>query len=255
MHKKYRILVSNDDGFRAPGVKDLMRALMPLGDVTVVAPDGARSGFSSAITSVIPITMKLRHQEEGLTVYSTTGTPVDCVKLAFNTIFAEEKPDLVVGGINHGRNDGVCVLYSGTVGVAIEGTICGIPSLAVSLDDHSEEIDTTYASELAYRVAKSILEEGLPANTLLSLNVPKDKPKGLKVCPLTNGRFTNEYMRSMNARGKEVFWMQGHQINKTPDKPGDLEAVESGYASLSPVKIDMTDYRFLEDLQHRIERL
>lgn len=250
---KYEILVSNDDGFRAPGVKALMRALMPLGNVTVVAPDGARSGFSSAITSVIPITMKLRHQEEGLTVYSSTGTPVDCVKLALNTIFADEKPDLVVGGINHGRNDGVCVLYSGTLGVAMEGTVCGIPSLAVSLNDHAEEIDTTYACEWALKIASMILENGLPKNTLLSMNVPKEKPKGIHVCPLTNGRFTNEYMRSVNARGKEVFWMQGHQVNKTPEFPGDLEALEEGYVALTPVNVDMTDYRFLEELCEMVD--
>ncbi len=246
--KRYEILISNDDGFRAQGVQDLMQALRPLGNITVVAPDGPRSGFSSAITSVNPITLKLRKQEEGLTVYSSSGTPADCVKLALNTIFADCKPDLVVGGINHGRNDGICVLYSGTLGVAIEGTIAEIPSLAVSVNDHSEIIETRYAAQTACKVAKMILEKGLPANTLLSLNVPPRQPKGLKVCPLTNGRFVDEFMESTNPRGAKIYWMQGHQINKTPGQIGDVEALEEGYMTLTPVQIDLTDYSYLGKL-------
>lgn len=249
MADRIEILVSNDDGFRAPGIRALMRSLMEIGNVTVVAPDSARSGFSSAITSTIPITMKLRHQEEGLTVYSSTGTPVDCVKVALNTIFAEKKPDILVSGINHGRNDGICVLYSGTIGVAMEGSVCGIQSLAVSLNNSEEEPNMGYAAEYANKVVKHMLKYPVPENTLLSLNVPDGKPLGLKVCRMTNGRFTNEYMRSQNAKGKEVFWMQGKQINKYPDIIGDLEYLEKGYAALTPIKIEMTNFDYLPLLE------
>ena len=113
-------LLSNDDGFRAPGIQELARRLMPLGQVTIVAPDGPRSGFSSAISTTLPLRLKKRHEETGLTIYSVEGTPVDCVKLALGTLFQEQAPSLVISGINHGSNEGICVHYSGTVGAARE---------------------------------------------------------------------------------------------------------------------------------------
>ena len=120
-------LISNDDGFRAAGIQELAEAMLPYGDVTIVAPDGPRSGFSGAITTTQPLRLKHRHTTGSLEVYSCEGTPVDCVKLALNTIFADTRPDLVLSGINHGSNEGICVSYSGTLGAAREGCIYGIP--------------------------------------------------------------------------------------------------------------------------------
>ncbi len=245
------ILVSNDDGFRAQGIRELTEALRPLGNVTVVAPDGPRSGASAAITSTLPIKLKLRHREEGVTIYSCTGTPADCVKLALNTIFKERKPDLLVTGVNHGNNAGICVIYSGTVGAAMEGCVSDVPSLAVSLDDHSEICDMSHATAYAARVSRMILQNGLPHDTMLSMNVPQGKPLGLRVCMVTDGRFVDEFMASEDARGNAVYWMTGRQINKGTVE-GDLELMRAGYVTLSPIKLNMTSRRYLPELERLI---
>ena len=140
MNNRPLILITNDDGVDAKGIKELTKCLRDLGDIIVFAPDGARSGMSSAITSNIPIKYKLIKEEEGLKVYSCTGTPVDCVKLAINEVL-DRKPDLLASGINHGGNYAICVQYSGTMGAAAEGCVFGIPSLGVSLLDHLPDAD------------------------------------------------------------------------------------------------------------------
>ena len=137
------ILLCNDDGFRAAGIQELAQAMLAFGQVTILAPDGPRSGFSGAITTTQPLHLKHRSTDGDLSVYSCDGTPVDCIKLAMNTLFAEERPDLIISGINHGSNEGICVSYSGTLGAAREGCIYGIPSLAVSLDDTAWHPDFT----------------------------------------------------------------------------------------------------------------
>ena len=149
------ILITNDDGYLAKGINELVNSLRDLGDLVVFAPDGPRSGMSSAITSLIPIKYALVREEPGLTVYRCTGTPVDCVKLA----------DLLVSGINHGGNMAICVNYSGTMGAAIEGCIFDVPSLGVSLLDHRADADFTESCRLGRQVAQKVLEEGLPHGT------------------------------------------------------------------------------------------
>ena len=195
------ILISNDDGFRAAGIQELAEAMLPYGDVTIVAPDGPRSGFSGAITTTQPLRLKHRHTTGSLEVYSCEGTPVDCVKLALNTIFADTRPDLVLSGINHGSNEGICVSYSGTLGAAREGCIYGIPSLAVSLDDTAWHPDFTDSIDYTKKVVELMQQTKLPHQTMLSLNVPKDKPKGLKICPMTVGRFVEEFVNSQDGIG------------------------------------------------------
>ena len=242
-------LLSNDDGFRAPGIQELARKLMPLGQVTIVAPDGPRSGFSSAISTTLPLRLKKRHEETGLTIYSVDGTPVDCVKLALGTLFREQAPSLVVSGINHGSNEGICVHYSGTIGAAREACIADVPALAISLDDVAERPDFTDALELSLQVVRYVLENGIPTGTLYSLNVPKTKPLGLKVCPQAVSRFVDEWMPSRNARGHEVYWMQGYQANpKTCTGSTDIEYLRAGYATLTSLMLDQTDYKALENI-------
>ena len=199
------ILISNDDGFRAAGIQELAEAMLPYGDVTIVAPDGPRSGFSGAITTTQPLRLKHRHTTGSLEVYSCEGTPVDCVKLALNTIFADTRPDLVLSGINHGSNEGICVSYSGTLGAAREGCIYGIPSLAVSLDDTAWHPDFTDSIDDTKKVVELMQQTKLPHQTMLSLNIPKDKPKGLKICSMTVGRFVEEFVNSQDGRGKEIY--------------------------------------------------
>ncbi len=245
------ILVSNDDGIHAQGMRELAQALSKIGHVTVVAPDVARSGASAAITSANPLRLKQHHSEGNISYYSCTGTPTDCVKLALNALFNERKPDILLAGINHGANEGISVIYSGTLGAAMEGAVADIPSIAVSLSDHNELCDFSYAIEYALRATDYVLKNRLPYNTLLSINVPKGKPLGMKICPVGNGKYTDEYMQSVDSRGNTVYWMGGSQINKDahPEVTSDIEYLRQGYATLSPVHLNMTDREFLPQLE------
>lgn len=243
------ILLSNDDGFRAAGIQELAEAMLPYGDVTIVAPDGPRSGFSGAITTTQPLRLKHRHTTGSLEVYSCEGTPVDCVKLALNTIFADTRPDLVLSGINHGSNEGICVSYSGTLGAAREGCIYGIPSLAVSLDDTAWHPDFTDSIDYTKKVVELMQQTKLPHQTMLSLNVPKDKPKGLKICPMTVGRFVEEFVNSQDGRGKEIHWMTGYQIPTDEADRGDWHYLREGWATLTPLQLDTTNHSYISELR------
>ena len=243
------ILISNDDGFRAAGIQELAEAMLPYGDVTIVAPDGPRSGFSGAITTTQPLRLKHRHTTGSLEVYSCEGTPVDCVKLALNTIFADTRPDLVLSGINHGSNEGICVSYSGTLGAAREGCIYAIPSLAVSLDDTAWHPDFTDSIDYTKKVVELMQQTKLPHQTMLSLNVPKDKPKGLKICPMTVGRFVEEFVNSQDGRGKEIHWMTGYQIPTDEADRGDWHYLREGWATLTPLQLDTTNHSYISELR------
>lgn len=252
---RLKILISNDDGFRAKGITLLAEAAMELGDVTVVAPDGGRSGASSAITSAVPITLKKREERPGYRLYSSSGMPADCMKLALSQLYQDSAPDLVLTGINHGRNDGVCVHYSGTIGGAIEANLSGIPALAVSLDDHGEDPDFSYSIPYAISIAKMIIEKGLPEHTFLSLNLPQGKPLGLRIVPQTNGRFVEEYIPYKSPSGSDYYWMSGHQVTKEPNVVGDVEELERGYATLTPIHSNMTNYAYMEQLREETDAL
>lgn len=248
--KRPLILITNDDGVQAKGINELINSLRDLGEMVVFAPDGARSGMGSAITSLIPIKCTLLRKEAGLTIYSCTGTPVDCVKLAINEILGR-KPDLLVSGINHGGNMAICVNYSGTMGAVTEGCIFDVPSLGVSLLDHAADADFSECCRLGHIVAERILEKGLPHGTFLNLNVPKTTcVKGMKICRQTDGRWVREYKRSEDAAGQPVYWLTGAFESAQPIHPdNDMLALGNGYASLVPCKIDVTDYAFMDSLK------
>lgn len=248
-HSSYNILISNDDGIHATGMATLIEILKPLGHITVVAPDGPRSGASSSITSAIPLVATKMKDEPGLTYYRMTATPADCIKYALNLIFVEDKPDLVVTGINHGRNDAICVFYSGTIGAALEACIAGIPALAISLNDHDADADMSYAADFAYPIAKHLLQYKLPKHTMLSLNLPTHKPKGLKVCPQGITHFVDEYTPSDNGRGKTVYWMTGYQQKSNHEEHTDFDNLNEGYATLTPLKLDLTNRELLKEIQ------
>lgn len=249
MNKRPHLLLCNDDGFRAPGIQQLARRLMGLGRVTIIAPDGPRSGYSSAISTTEPLRFKPRHHEEGLDIYSVVGTPADCVKLALGTMFKAEPPTLVVSGINHGSNEGICVHYSGTLGAAREAVICGVPALATSLDDTAELPDFADALDYTERIVRWMLEHPLPKGQVLSLNIPKRKPLGLKVCRQGVSRFTDEWMESSNARKQTIYWMQGRQALPTEGLGDtDIELLHAGYATLTPLTLDQTDYQALSGM-------
>ncbi|GHV11368.1 5'-nucleotidase SurE [Bacteroidia bacterium] len=249
-NNKPLILISNDDGVRAKGINELIAGVRDLGDIVVVAPDGARSGMSSAITSIYPIRLELLKKEKGLTVYSCTGTPADCVKLAVGEVLSR-KPDMVLSGINHGSNAAVCVLYSGTIGAVFEGCIFGIPSLGVSLTDHDADADFTQAVKYGRQVAQYVLEDGLPKGVCLNLNVPNiPDVKGLKISTQTRGYWDKEFQPATDPSGKTVYWLTGDFINEEPDNEcSDEWALSHGYAAVTPLHVDMTAHHVINDLK------
>ncbi len=247
--KRPLILITNDDGYQAKGINELIKSLWGVGELVVFAPDGPRSGMSSAITSLIPIKYKLIRQEEGLKVYSCTGTPVDCVKLAINEVL-EREPDLLVSGINHGGNMAICVNYSGTMGATAEGCIFGIPSIGLSLLDHQPDADFRETCRLGRTVIDYVLEKGLPHGTYLNLNVPVGEHiPGIKLCHQADGRWIKEFKRSEDGNGKPVYWLTGEFRNDDTHPDNDMLALDNGYASLVPCKLDVTDYDLLSEMR------
>lgn len=248
-NKKPLILITNDDGYQAKGIKELTEAMKGLGEIIVFAPDSHQSGMSSAITTSNPIRARIYHQEEDLTAYMCSGTPVDCVKLALN-MFVDRKPSLVVSGVNHGSNAGISVLYSGTVGAAIEGCVFNIPSIAFSLCDFNPDADFTVTKEVARKLAKKVLEVGLPKGICLNVNIPVGEVKGLKVTTQTQGKWVNEYHCSKDGINRDVFWMTGNFENwETENENNDEWALANGYAAAVPVKIDMTAYELIDEIR------
>jgi 5'-nucleotidase len=248
--KKPLILITNDDGVNALGINKLIESIAPLGEVVVVAPDGPRSGMSGAISAINPIRISLLKNEGDLKIYSCTGTPVDCVKIGVDRILGR-KPDMLISGVNHGSNAAICVIYSGTVGATLEGCIIGVPSLAVSLTDHSPRADFSEAARIGKLVAEKVLQNGLPEGICLNLNVPAiPKVKGLKVSSQTLGYWTKEFEEMKDPSGRSVYWLTGEFFNQDPDNVNNDEwALANGYAALVPLQIDMTAYNFMEKLK------
>lgn len=246
-----KILITNDDSYRSSGIEALVESVRSLGEVTVVAPLHPNSGKSSAITVETPLRLSLIERSAKLNIYTCDGTPVDCVKLALDTIFKNEYPDIILSGINHGSNAAVSVLYSGTMGAAIEGCLKEIPSIGFSLDDHSKDADFSESIKICTDIAKNILENKLPIGTCLNVNIPKgNKIKGYRVGRQTKGFWINEFKKSSDGMGKDVYWLTGNFLNKeTEDPMTDEYLLKEGYVSIVPVKIDMTDYEALKGMQ------
>ena len=242
------ILITNDDGYFAQGIKSLTETAKEFGDVVVFAPDSPRSGMSGALTVLHPLRVRIHSEEEGVTTYICSGTPVDCVKLAINE-FLDRKPDLLLSGINHGSNAGISVLYSGTMGAAIEGCVFGIPSVGFSLCDHSVDADFSESQKVIRKVVKKLLERGLPERVCLNVNIPKGSVKGIRAATQTQGKWVSEYHRSKDGGGNDVFWLTGNFENWEADnEKTDEWLLANGYAAVVPVKIDATAYDFLEEL-------
>ena len=244
------ILISNDDGYSAKGINELAKTLAGLGDIVVMAPDGPRSGASAAITSEFPVRYCKVKEEEGLTVYKCTGTPVDCVKLALFELLPR-CPDLIVGGINHGDNSAVNVHYSGTMGVVIEGCLKGVPSIGFSLFDHDAEADFKPMLPYVRKITELVLAKGLPKGTCLNVNAPKNTSlKGVKVCRQTDASWGSEWCRGQHPKGGEYFWLTGKFTNNEPDaEEADRWALEHDYVAITPIQIDMTAYALIDELK------
>lgn len=240
------ILVTNDDGIHSAGLTILAKALGRLGEVWVVAPDRERTAVAHAVTLHKP----LRVHEMTKRVYAINGTPVDCVNLALLNILPR-RPHLLVSGINKGVNLGDDVLYSGTVSAAVEGTILGVPSMAVSQEGR-EQFHFVTGAYYARRVARLIVQRGLPDETLINLNVPDrvvGSITGVRVTCLSRRRFDNPIIQKVDPHGKTYYWIAGTRVSWSRSKDADHEAIEEGAVSLTPLHLDSTHYEVLDQLR------
>lgn len=238
------ILVSNDDGIQAKGLRFLVETLKPLADLFVMAPDSARSGAGRSITSSVPVSYKLLHKEPGLTLCSCSGTPVDCVKMAFDLFFDARRPQLVVGGINHGNNATINAHYSGTMGVAFEGVQQGVQSVAFSLCNHADDADFSPLAPYLVRFTSHLLQHPLPQGAYLNVNFP-NRPtfEGVRICRMARSRWAHEYERHAVSHRGDVFWLVGDCENLEPEATDtDSWALEHGYVAVTPTTMDVTDY-------------
>ena len=252
------IFLTNDDGVNAKGLRMLIETLRQEARLLVVAPEQAQSGMGHAITLTRPLYLKKVTDEPGLSVYACNGTPVDCVKIAFDCMMlGKEMPSLVVSGINHGSNSAVNVLYSGTMGAAIEGSFYDCPSVGLSLDDHSEDADFEAAVVYGKRIVRSVLEKKVELPLCLNVNVPVGKPgelHGIRLCRQNRGFWREEFYRHEDPRGRAYFWLTGDFVNGEPGaEDTDEWALAHGYVSVVPVQVDLTDYRQLAALANVLE--
>ncbi len=243
------ILISNDDGYDMPGINYLASVARQWGDVIVVAPDGPRSGASLSVTFQRPLSARIVRQETGLTVYACNGTPTDCVKLAISQ-FCPRRPDLVLGGINHGDNSAVNVHYSGTMGVVIEGCLKGIPSVGFSYCSHSMDIDFQPMRPYIDKVLEYVLAHGLPQGVCLNVNAPDaNHYRGMKLCSMGSGLWKNELACMDHPRGGKYYWLVGEFDAETRDTPSsDFRCLKEGYITITPTKTDVTAWEAMNEL-------
>ena len=247
------ILVTNDDGISAPGIRHLIHIMNEFGDVFVVAPDGPNSGMSHAITLDYPIRCNKVVIDQGpQTEYSCSGTPVDCVKLSINKILPR-KPDLCVSGINHGSNSSINVIYSGTMSAAIEAALDGIPSIGFSLLDYSHQADFSEAEKYIRNIVKLVLKHSIQQGVCLNVNFPKQDSgnsiKGVKLCRQANANWIEEFEERKDPKGDTYYWLTGKFVNKDKSKDTDEWALDNHYVSIVPVQFDVTAYDALEKLK------
>ncbi|HEX2936208.1 MAG TPA: 5'/3'-nucleotidase SurE [Bacteroidales bacterium] len=250
--KKPVILITNDDGYRAKGIKALIEALQPFGHLVVISPSEGQSGMAHAITVKVPLRMEKVEEKEDLEFYVCTGTPVDCVKLANNQLFRESKPDLLVSGINHGANSSSSVVYSGTMAAAIEGCLYEIPSIGFSLLDFSRNADFSATIEYIRKISKNVLEHGLKPGVCLNVNIPKlpaQEIKGIRVCRQNKGVWKEEFDKRLDPSNREYYWLTGEFYNLEPHaEDTDEWALHHGYVSIVPVQVDLTAYETIKQL-------
>ncbi len=236
------ILISNDDSINAPGIHTLVDCVSHLGDVIVVAPEQPHSGMSSAFTVNAALRITSRPDYNGARMFTVNGTPVDCIKLGLYAV-APRRPDLVLAGINHGSNSGTSIVYSGTMGAALEACMEGIPSVGFSLLHHSMKADFSLSAPMVTSIVEDVLAKGLPKGVCLNVNIPaKVVPEGVKVCRAARGHWSDGYSRYLDPHGNPFYWLKGRFVNE------DIEATDTdeywlarNYISVVPVSPDMTD--------------
>ena len=250
--KKPLIFVTNDDSINAPGIRALIEVMNQLGDVVVVAPDRIHSGKAHAVTIHEPLYLDAVHIDNGpQKEFKTNGMPVDCVKLGLAHA-VERKPDLLVSGLNHGLNNSINVLYSGTMGAAIEGSIEGIPSIGFSLDNYDWNADLEPAKYYMKKIAEQVLQDGLPTGISLNVNIPNlplKEIKGIKIARQAMDRWNEKYDKRTNPFGRDYYWLNGNFTYEDKGEDTDVHAIKNGYVSVVPVQFDMTAHKFIDDLK------
>lgn len=245
------ILISNDDGYHSGGIRYLVEFLNDMADILVCAPDGGRSGYSRAFSAVPPLYLKRCENILDAEVWSCSGTPVDCVKIALDQLTPHRTPSLIIGGINHGDNSTVNNHYSGTMGVAIEGCLKYIPSIAFSTCDYNPSADLSAMRDYVRKITSKVLVEGLPKGICLNVNFPQgDHFQGVKVCRMGYGSWINEVVRNVHPRGYTYYWMAGDYRDDEPDATdNDRWALAHQYIAVTPTKIDVTSYEMLSKMK------
>lgn len=246
------ILVTNDDGVTAPGIRALIEIAKEFGEVYVVAPDSPQSGMGHAVTINSTLFCDEIEVDEEVKEYACSGTPVDCVKLAVSQILPR-KPDLCISGINHGSNSSVNVIYSGTMSAAVEAGIEGIPAIGFSLCDFAYNADFKAGEKFIKTIISQVLEHDFPKGVVLNVNIPKLKEheiKGIKVCRQADAKWEEKFDKREDPRGRIYYWMSGEFKNLDKGDDTDEKALEEGYISVVPVRYDLTAHHFLPDLRN-----
>ena len=248
MSKKPLILVTNDDGITAPGIRNLIAVMAEIGEVVVVAPDSPQSGMGHAITVNNTLYLnKISPENAAITEYNCSGTPVDCVKLAVHEIL-KCKPDLCVSGINHGSNSSINVIYSGTMSAAVEAGIEGIPAIGFSLCNHRLDIDFSACEWVVKTIVEKVLAE---KHNCFCLNVnipylPKEEIKGIKTCRQAKAYWKEDFEERHDPNGQTYYWLKGSFVNEDSGEDTDVWALDNGYVSVVPVQFDLTNYKALQ---------
>ncbi|MDO4881096.1 MAG: 5'/3'-nucleotidase SurE [Capnocytophaga sp.] len=252
MQEKPLILITNDDGITAPGIRHLIKIMNKIGEVVVVAPDSPQSGMGHAITMTStlycdPVTIDNGAQTE----YSCNGTPADCVKIAKHEIL-KRMPDLCVSGINHGANSSINVIYSGTMSAAIEAGTEGIPAIGFSLLDSNWNADFSQCENFVKNIALNVLQNGLPKGIVLNVNIPnikKNEIKGVKICRQAKARWVEKFDKRINPQGRDYYWLTGEFLCEDEGTDTDIWALENGYISIVPTEADLTSYTTIDQLK------
>ncbi|MEO6405154.1 MAG: 5'/3'-nucleotidase SurE [Ferruginibacter sp.] len=245
------ILITNDDDITSPGIRSLVEAVKDLGTVVVVAPDRPQSGMGHAITIGSPLRLNKMNLFGDIEAWQTSGTPVDCVKLAVDKVL-HRKPDLCLSGINHGANHSINVIYSGTMSAAMEASIEGIPSIGFSLLDYSYDADFTASKQIVHKIVSGILGKKLDKHFLLNVNIPSlpmEKIKGIKICKQAYAKYEEDFSERVDPHNKKYYWLTGEFKNFDKSKDTDVWALQHNYVSAVPVQFDLTNYALKAKLE------
>ncbi len=247
------IVVSNDDGITAKGIRTLVELMQQLGTVVVVAPNSPQSGMGHAITIANPLRLYPSDIFAGVPAYECSGTPADCVKLAKHHVLKDRLPDLVVSGVNHGSNSAISVLYSGTMSAAIEAAIEGIPAIGFSLCDYTSNPDFSHAHDHILAITRNVLERGIKRGTALNVNFPAisaEPLKGIRICRQANAKYQERFDERRDPHGRRYFWLEGDFVNfDTHAEDTDEYALAQNYTSIVPCQYDMTSYGMVEEMR------